>query len=140
MIWQIFGFAALAASCFCALKLGGFDERLAASVLLVAVVASNTVSDGSYAHTETGVLIVDILLFFSLLVLALRSDRFWPMWAAAFQLVATMVHVGSISQTGDFEWAYYVALTFWTYPVFIALMVGTWLEGRSRRDRGSGTR
>ena len=75
-------------------------------------------------------------MFFGLLVLALRSDRFWPMWAAAFQLVGTMVHLGSMSQTGDFEWAYYVALTFWTFPVFIALMAGTWFEGRNRRAVG----
>jgi hypothetical protein len=134
MLWQVLGVAALVISCFYALKAGGFDEKLAAGVLMLAVVATNIVSDGQYTHTETGVLVVDVLLFFALLVLALRSDRFWPMWAAAFQLVATMVHVGSISQTGDFEWAYYVALTFWTFPVFIALLAGTWFEGRFRRQ------
>lgn len=134
MLWQILGFAALAISCFFALKMGGFDERLAAVVLIVAVVASNVVGEGSYAHTETSVLAVDGLLFMALLVLALRSDRFWPMWAAAFQLIATMVHVGSMTETGDFAWAYYVALIFWTYPVFVALLAGTWLEGRNRRE------
>jgi hypothetical protein len=30
------------------------------------------------------------MLFLGLLALALVSDRFWPMWAAAFQLVGTM--------------------------------------------------
>lgn len=134
MFLSVLGLAVLAASCFVALRWGGFDERLAAIGMIVAVVASNIVSDGSYGHTETGVLIVDAALFFGLLLLALRSDRFWPMWAAAFQLIATMVHVGSMTETGDFAWAYYVALIFWTYPVVIALMAGTWFEGRNRRE------
>jgi hypothetical protein len=134
MLWQILALSVLAISCGVALRWGGFDERLAAIGLMVAVIVSNIVTDGSYGHTETGVLVVDVSVFFGLLVLALRSDRFWPMWAAAFQLVGTMVHFGSMSQTGDFAWAYFVALIFWTYPVFIALMAGTWLEGRNRRE------
>jgi hypothetical protein len=134
MFWSILGLAAAAGSCFAALRWGGSDERIAAVGFIIAVIASNVVSDGSYGHTETGVLVVDVSVFFGLLVLALRSDRFWPMWAAAFQLVATMVHIGSLSQSGNFEWAYYVALTFWSYPVFVALGAGTWLEGRTRRQ------
>jgi hypothetical protein len=54
------------------------------------------------------------------------------MWAAAFQLVGTMVHIASMTETGDFAWAYAVGLIFWSYPVLIALMVGTWMEGRYR--------
>jgi hypothetical protein len=124
----------LAFSCGIALHWGGSDERLAAIGLIIAVIISNIVTDGSYKHTETDILVVDISVFFGLLVLALRSDRFWPLWAAAFQLVGTMVHFANISQAGESAWAYFVALVLWTFPVFIALIVGTWLEGRSRRE------
>ncbi|PZN94248.1 MAG: hypothetical protein DCF31_10175 [Alphaproteobacteria bacterium] len=113
---------------------GGNEERFAAAGIALAVLVSNVVADGSYAHTEAGVLFVDIAVFCGLLFLALRSDRFWPMWAAAFQMVGTMVHFASIPQAGNFAWAYFVALIFWTYPVFIALAAGTWLEGRFRRN------
>ena len=133
MFWQVSAFATVAMSFFLTLKWGGIDEKIAALGLVIAVIVTNIVTDGRYDHTETNVLVVDISVFFGLLVLAMRSDRFWPMWAAAFQLVATMVHIGSISQTGDFSWAYYFALTFWSFPVFIALMAGTWLECRGRR-------
>jgi hypothetical protein len=134
MIWQILALSVIALTCVVAFRYGGTDERLAAIGFIVAVIASNMVSDSSYTHTEGGVLVVDVALFFGLLVLSLRSDRFWPMWAAAFQLVGTMVHFASMSQTGDFAWAYFVALIFWTYPVVIALLAGTWLEGRNRRE------
>ncbi|WP_426163807.1 hypothetical protein [Sandarakinorhabdus sp. DWP1-3-1] len=134
MILQIISTAFLLGCCGIALLWGASEERYTAIGIALAVVASNIVTDGSYAHTENGVLIVDIAVFCGLLVLALRSDRYWPMWAAAFQLVGTMVHFASIPQSGNFAWAYFVALIFWTYPVFIALAAGTWLEGRFRRN------
>lgn len=134
MIWQFLCVLAVIVCCGMALKWGGFDERVAAVGCLIAVVASNLIGEGSYMHTENGVLVVDILVFGGLLTLALWSDRFWPMWAAAFQLVGTGIHIASMSQTGDFGWAYFVALTFWSFPVFFALAAGTWLEGRNRRE------
>lgn len=134
MILQIIATSVLLGCCAIALIWGASEERYTSIGIAVAVLASNFVSDGSYAHTESGVLIVDIAVFCGLLLLALRSDRYWPMWAAAFQLVGTMVHFASIPQSGNFAWAYYVALIFWTYPVFIALAAGTWLEGRFRRN------
>lgn len=133
MILQILSISVLLLCCGIAWRWGGSEERMTAVGFIVAIVASNIFTDGSYAHTESGVLIVDVALFGGLLLLALRSDRFWPMWAAAFQMVGTMVHLASIPQSGDFAWAYYVALMFWTYPVCVALAAGTWLEGRFRR-------
>jgi hypothetical protein len=88
----------------------------------------------NYSHTETGVLVVDFLLLAGLMVLALKSDRFWPMYAASFQFVGSLVHVASMTEQGSYAWAYAVGLVFWSYPVMIALMVGTWLEARSRQQ------
>ena len=39
-----------------------------------------------------------------------------------------------MTETGNFAWAYAVGLIFWTYPVLISLMAGTWLEARHRRQ------
>lgn len=134
MLWSIITLLTIGACCAYALRWGGLDERLAAIGGLLAVLASNLVTDRLYTHTESGVLAVDVALFIGLLVLALRSDRFWPMYAAAFQLVGTMFHFASMTQTGNVEWAYYIALVFWTFPVFFALAAGTWFEGRFRRN------
>jgi hypothetical protein len=133
MILAIMGLAALAISIGGALKWGGRDERLAALGFLAATLATQFANQSSYQHTEKGVLIIDMLLLAGLVILALRSDRFWPMWAAAFQLVGTTVHFASMAETGDFAWAYAVGLIFWSYPVLVALGLGTWLEGRHRR-------
>ena len=132
MLFQVLGWTALGGSCVLAWRLGGFDERVAALCFVVATIASNLANQSNYGNTETGVLIIDLALLGCLVALALRSDRFWPMWASAFQLVGTTVHIASMAETGDFAWAYAVGLIFWSYPVMITLMVGTWLEGRFR--------
>lgn len=123
----------LISCCGIAWKWGGLDERLAAGAILLAVLVSNLTVESHFRGTEPGVFIVDIVLLLGLLIIALRSDRFWPMWATAFQLVATLVHLGSMVETGDFAWAYYVALAFWSFPVFLTVIAGTWIEGRYRR-------
>ena len=59
------------------------------------------------------------------------------MWAAAFQMVAVTVHLASMTETGDYAWAYAVGLIFWSYPVLLALGMGTWLEGRHRKRQAT---
>ena len=130
----LLGLIALVFCCIIAWKWGGLDERLAASGFVVATIASRLAGNSNYGHTENGILAIDVLLLAGLLFLALRSDRFWPMWATAFQLVGVTVHIASMTETGNFAWAYAVGLIFWTYPVLISLMAGTWLEARHRRQ------
>jgi hypothetical protein len=135
MLLNYLGLMAVATSCGVAMRWGGLDERLASLGFVLATLASQIWTMTDYAHTETIVLMIDAALLVGLIVLALRSDRFWPMWAAAFQLVGTTVHFASMTETGDYKWAYAVGLIFWSYPVLVALGVGTWLEGRHRRSQ-----
>ena len=133
MLFNYLGLAALTLSCGIGFRWGGLDEHIASIAFLVATVATKLFTESNYVSTETFVLLIDLVLLGGLFILALRSDRFWPMWAAAFQLVGTTVHLASMVETGNFAWAYAVGLIFWSYPVLIALGVGTWLEGRHRK-------
>ena len=132
MILNYIGAFALLSSCGVALRWGGLDERLASLAFILATITSRLFTESNYVHTENMVMVIDAVLLVVLVSIALRSDRFWPMWAAAFQLVAVTVHFASLTETGSFAWAYAVGLLFWTYPVLIALMVGTWMEARYR--------
>ena len=131
---QFFGLLVLGATIIMAFKWGGRDERFAAGAFVAATLASRVLDAGNFQHVQISILVVDMVLLGSLIVLALGSDRFWPMWAAAFQLVGTTVHIASMAETNDFAGAYAVGLIFWTYPVLISLMAGTWLEARYRRN------
>jgi hypothetical protein len=135
MLLEFMGIAVLIATAVLAFGWGGRDERLTAAAFVVATLLS-WVADTQYNSTQINVLMIDFGLLLALVGLALTSDRFWPMYAAAFQLVGTIVHVASMTETGDFAWAYAVGLIFWSYAVMATLMAGTWLEGRLRRPFG----
>ena len=135
-MWIILGTTFLIAACVMAWRWGGRDEQLAAFGFAVATLASNLANQHLYASPEVGVLGVDLMVLAGLIVLALKSDRFWPMYAAAFQFVGSVVHIASFTENGNFAWAYAVGLIFWSYAVMAALMAGTWLEGRTRRLLG----
>lgn len=130
---EVAGLATLAAAAAMAFGWGGRDERLAATAFVVATALSWSM-DSQYSATQTNVLLVDFALLLGLVGLALMSDRFWPMYAAAFQLVGTIVHVASMTEKSDFAWAYAVGLIFWSYAVMATLIAGTWVEGRNRRS------
>ena len=133
MFLGLLSVGALLACAIISITWGGRDERLAAFGFVAAGVASHLANISRYGSTETGVLMIDAALLIGLVYLALRSDRFWPMWAAGFQLVGTTVHFASMAETGNFAKAYANALIFWFYPVVISLMIGTYMEARKRR-------
>lgn len=135
MFWEILGLLTLAAASILAFRFGGRDEQWTAIACIAATLASRIVNT-SYHHMEMNILMIDGGLLLGLVLLALKSDRFWPMYAAAFQLVGLVVHIGSLTETGNFAGAYAVGLIFWSYAVMAALMAGTWLEGRARRMAG----
>ena len=133
MFFNYLGLLTVGLTCGVGLRWGGLDEHIASMAFLIATVASKLFVESNYDSTENILLVIDLVLLGCLVTLALRSDRFWPLWAAAFQLVGTTVHLASMVETGNFAWAYAVGLIFWSYPVLIALGVGTWFEGRHRR-------
>lgn len=74
---------------------GGRPERLAMIALIVASLASPLVQNTSnFSAPQWGVMIVDGLLFLAFAGLVWRFDRSWLPWAAAFQLITVVTHVG----------------------------------------------
>jgi hypothetical protein len=132
MILRLFFLAILLGTCGMAFWKGRNSEKWTTALLLIAAVASAALEKRVFYGTETGVLIVDLMLLAYLLVLALQSDRFWPLWAAAFQIVGTSIHLASIVDSEIWPAAYATAQVFWAYPVLLALAAGTWLEARYR--------
>ncbi|MFN3370528.1 MAG: hypothetical protein ACK4Z0_03255 [Sphingomonadaceae bacterium] len=119
-----------------ALSIGGRDERLAAILIVVAAVMTPIMEGSGYTSPEVGVLIVDSCLFFGLGWIALKSTRFWPMWAAGLQLGALFVHLAAIRLPHLSPGAYFETLLIWSYAVLAALAIGAWIEVHGRRDRG----
>jgi hypothetical protein len=58
--------------------------------------------------------------------IALRSTRFWPMWVAGLQLVATSVHLLKLLSPALMGLVFGAALAFWSYPILLIIAVGAW--------------
>ena len=81
---------------------------------------------------ERGVLLVDLGALAAFTFLALRSDRFWPLWVAGLQLTTVIAHALKGVQLDLMPQAYAAAARFWVYPIFLILVVGTFRSARRR--------
>ena len=117
---------------------GKADERLAAAICVVATLATRLVLSplaSRYSGVETGVLIVDLLTLAGFTLIALRTDRFWPLWVAGLQLTTLVAHLLKAVQLELLPYAYATAARFWVYPIFLIIVVGTWRSHhRARRE------
>lgn len=125
-------YAVLLAVCAYAYVRGRAEERLAATTCIIATLATNVVYNprGSFATVEVGVLVVDIAALAAFAFLALRSDRFWPLWVAGLQLTTVVAHVLKAVDLDLMPQAYAAAARFWVYPIFLIIAVGTWRGSR----------
>ena len=118
---------------------GSRDERQVGIVLVTGVIAT-TLALSPIAHRynglETAVMAVDLAVFAGFLWVALRSERFWPLWIAGLQLTTIIGHLLKAADADLFARAYGAALSFWGYPIVLILAIGTW-RGTRRARRAS---
>ena len=120
-------------TCGYALLYGRHDARIVSAVCIAANFASFALVS-RYQAVEMGVLAIDLLVFAAFTIVALRSDRFWPLWVSGLQLTTTLGHALKSIEFELIPIAYAVSLRFWSYPILIILAVGTW-RGHQRRMR-----
>lgn len=128
-------FLVLCAVCAYAFARGRSDERFAAIVCVLASIASVVVMSpltSRYSGIEQGVLVVDLLALGGFIVIALRTDRFWPLWVAGLQLTTLVAHLLKAIQLDLVPHAYAAAARFWVYPIFLIIVIGTWRSHRRR--------
>lgn len=125
----------LALTCGYALMRGQGDERLTAAVCIAASILTPIVLSPiaeRYARIESGELLIDCAVLAAFTLVALRSDRFWPLWLAGLQLPTSLAHFLKAVHLDMMPSAYAVAERFWSYPILIILAVGTWRGNRRR--------
>lgn len=115
-----------------ALWMGGWPERAAAIAMVTAWFATAVLlTQIQLWGLETEVMIVDVALFLVILAIALKSDRWWPLWAAGFLGLIVLVHLAVILDRRIWGRAYFVASNIFSYLTLLALLIGS----LSRRGR-----
>ena len=109
---------------------GRSDERIAAATCVAAAIATGLVGTApARASDVAGIALIDALVFAVFTTLALRSDRFWPLWLAGLQLAALYSQVltaADVSLPQDLA----PPASFWAYPIVLCIAAGTWRGAR----------
>ena len=129
----------LIGTCAYALMRGGAPERIVGAAFLFAAVASSLAPSRlpvRFFEAELGVMVVDIVLLLVLFAIALRADRFWPLFLAAFQLDAVGAHLVKWYDPELLRVAYVVMIVGWSYPMLLLLAIGTWRHRRRLEAQG----
>lgn len=120
---------------------GRQEERWAAAVCVAGT--ATTVLVSRFVHDPFGrfemlAFGIDLAVLVAFLVIALRSDRYWPLWVAGLQLTGTTVHLLKILEPDLMPFVFAAALAFWSYPILLLIGVGAWrthIVERWRRAR-----
>lgn len=136
-ILYVYGFwAALPLTCVAAYRWGGWPERAVSLFYAVALVATALVLEPyakPFVSIQVGLLIVDALLVASLVLLALRTQRGWLIWASSFQIIGTLGHLSKLVRPDMSRLAYGLMEGASGWPTLLALMIGIWRHHRSSR-------
>lgn len=122
------GYAAALMLCIAyASLLGGRTGRAGSLIVVLASVLTGFAStlDPTWADTSYAIFAVDSSCLLALATLAIRSSRFWPIWAAGFQTVAVATHIATMLIPDFTPKAYHALLSFWSIPILWVMVAGT---------------
>ncbi|GAA3996790.1 hypothetical protein [Sphingomonas humi] len=107
---------------------GRREERLAALVCVVGTALTVVTADPRavrFASFGTIAFVIDLGVFLAFLAIALRSERFWPLWVAGLQLTAATIHPMMLISPVLAGRVFGAALAFWSYPILLLIAIGT---------------
>jgi len=128
LIGVFFWLLTLASSAYASI-MGGRDGRAVAAIMIGASIATLVAqNNAAWSHTQNMVLVVDSGMFLLLYALAMRSDRYWPIWIAAFQLATVSSHIATIPLGEVSARIYQMIATVWVIPLQLTLVFGIWKD------------
>lgn len=119
---------------------GGRSERAAALVLLAGSILTRialTPAAHRFTGFEANALLVDLAVLAGFTVIALRSDRYWPIWLAALQLIGVLAHLAKLADPAMMRTGYAFLAAVWSYPMLALIAFATWSRHRLRRTNDS---
>ncbi len=127
-IWAYLYYIFLFACCGYAIARGTRSEYFGAAIMIFGSFSTLVVArsfGSSWSSLEVGIFAIDIVVLLAFIHLTLKSDRFWPMWATAFQLLAVTIHTAMMVAPQITPWAFGTGAVFWAYPMLLALAIGS---------------
>lgn len=123
-----------------ALSRGGAPERWGAAVLGGIVAIDPLVHQFipvRYLSVDLGHLSIDAAGLLALGAIALRANRYWPLWLSALQTITVMSHVAKLIDVGIHPVAYAGMQVVWSYLMILGLALGVRAHQRRLRRNGA---
>ena len=124
LVWMLLVLCSLYAAI-----LGGKTGRIGAALNVAATVATLlALQIDSWSQTNLPVFVIDFLMLIALFWLAIRSEAYWPIWAAGFHLITVTGHAATMISP-DFRWPlYYYFHGMWAIFVQMSMVWGVTLD------------
>lgn len=130
----------LAACCLYAWWGGGAPERIGAAIFAAGSALSHfafLLSSQRFREVEAGILLVDVATFLAFLALAMRANRFWPIWMSGLLGVGIVAHLAMKLSPQILPYAYRFILSAWSYPMLALIAIGTWQHRKQLKACGA---
>jgi hypothetical protein len=113
---------------------GKWEERTIAFGMVIDSLATNVFQNTRDWHApQWADLAIDGAYLIVMVWVALKSNRLWPLWAAAFQLIDVAIYLAFIADGRVGALAPFAAIEIWSYLILIVVTIGTWQRWRDRR-------
>lgn len=121
--------------CAYTVRFGGRTGRYCVVLVVFTTVLTMAAAriDASFTRFMPALMLADLSLLAGLLTIAFTSDRFWPLWMAAFQLNCVTAHLVAVVSPRIVGPVYYAMETFWGIPILLAMAIGSALDQRHDR-------
>ena len=128
-IFLFYGLVALVLAL--AFRRGDWETRFAAVICLVASLLSLRLMAFDQP-VEFGVAMVDLGVLAAFVTIALRTERFWPLWVSGLQLTTFSAHALRMIEPDLVNFAYAAAMRFWSYPILAIVAIAALRSERYR--------
>lgn len=139
-----FFYGTLAFVSLLALWKGGAAERIGVALLAIMLLGglAGQLAGPRFATLDLIALADDLVGFLGFAWIAYYAKRYWPIWAAALQLLSLAGHFARVVETESTPLVYALMKSGPTYLIFIALLIGTighWRRKTRRADHAWST-
>lgn len=127
LIWML-----LALCSVYAVVAGGTTGRIGAALTISATLATWFAQyAGLWSQTHIPVLLIDVLLMAAFYALALKSNVYWPIWAAGFHLITITGHAATFIVPDFRSSVYYYFNGMWALFVQMSMVLGITVDRNS---------
>ncbi len=119
---------------------GGAPERWTAFAFLIAHAATRMIQLTRleyFQRLEVGILIIDALLLAFLIAVALKANRYWPIWMTALHASTVAVHLAKLMKPSIVPPVYGYGISFLSIPMLLILCWATFRHRRRLKRFGS---